>query len=474
MNKGLHFLFFVLALVFFSCRDNNANGKHKQKIQFEGKAVLEFKYEVSKDSLSFAFEYLRFFPCEPIESQTYYFAGNGAAYFDLNIQCPQKITLNIGTKNPVVFISPGDTLSVVFNEKDSISIIFEGKGAAIADYYSKKEKYFDGRDFLLAKAMAAHQAPSLREYSNTMDSITQLEIDFLFQYQKQHPLPKYFAEHEKNELEYFSAGSKLSALILRSELLGLKDSVPENYFKFIDKLSFNNPAACFSLYYCIYLDDLIKYKYRFKIGASSQKPSESFHDFYIHQAQTKLDPYLADILLARMVDIFISVGRLEMIDYDGILSNIQDTNIQNYLEKRKAENQIFLIGQKAPGFHLEDTEGNFRSLNEFKGKCIVLDFWSTACLPCIKKFPSENKTYPNATSDSICFIKACLESSKESWLNTFHKNPSNGINLFANGNWGKILKKSYQITSFPRYVLINKEGIIVKSYYAPKWEKEKD
>lgn len=41
-----------------------------------------------------------------------------------------------------------------------------------------------------------------------------------------------------------------------------------------------------------------------------------------------------------------------------------------------------LVDQPAPGFTLVDLEGTTWSLDELEGKPVVLNFWSTWCLPC--------------------------------------------------------------------------------------------
>lgn len=56
--------------------------------------------------------------------------------------------------------------------------------------------------------------------------------------------------------------------------------------------------------------------------------------------------------------------------------------------------------EEAPNFTLLDLEGNKVSLEEYKGKVVILDFWATWCAPCIKSFPAMQEAVNRYEEDS--------------------------------------------------------------------------
>jgi len=125
--------------------------------------------------------------------------------------------------------------------------------------------------------------------------------------------------------------------------------------------------------------------------------------------------------------------------------------------------------KKAPAFSLKDTYGAVITPNSFKGKVLYIDLWATWCKPCLEGHKSFNQLI-NRFKDhknEIAFLGVSIDESEELWKKTLRKQSLKGIQVIAeNGGASKIIS-DYNISRFPHYILIDKNGNLVNAN-APK------
>ncbi len=63
-----------------------------------------------------------------------------------------------------------------------------------------------------------------------------------------------------------------------------------------------------------------------------------------------------------------------------------------------------LIGSPAPEFQLENLSGVTQSLEGYRGKVVLLNFWATWCEPCTKEMPAMQTTHENLQDQGFVIL----------------------------------------------------------------------
>lgn len=112
----------------------------------------------------------------------------------------------------------------------------------------------------------------------------------------------------------------------------------------------------------------------------------------------------------------------------------------------------------APDFSITTTAGEHLSLDELKGKVVLLDFWGTWCGPCVESVPTLrelNKRY--AKESAFVMISVSSDGDENKWKAFIAKEKM---------VWEQYLDRdrnvirAFRINVYPTYVLLDPEGII--------------
>lgn len=117
-------------------------------------------------------------------------------------------------------------------------------------------------------------------------------------------------------------------------------------------------------------------------------------------------------------------------------------------------------GVVAPDFTLNDLNGKPLSLSSLKGKYVVLDFWGTWCVWCIKGIP-QMKEYYNKYKGKFEILSIDCNDSEEKWKAGVKKYELPWLNVY-NPRDSKVLS-DYAIQGFPTKIIIGPDGKIVKT-----------
>ena len=67
------------------------------------------------------------------------------------------------------------------------------------------------------------------------------------------------------------------------------------------------------------------------------------------------------------------------------------------------------LNTPAPDFVLKDLNGAKQALSAYKGRVVVLNFWSTTCPPCVQELPSLNELHKEQKQAGLVVLGIALD-----------------------------------------------------------------
>ncbi len=124
-------------------------------------------------------------------------------------------------------------------------------------------------------------------------------------------------------------------------------------------------------------------------------------------------------------------------------------------------------GTPAPDFAAVALDGSTVHLSDYKGKTVVLDFWSTWCGPCQMSMPHLEKVYQQVKDKNVAVLGVCVFDDKaayDKWV-TDKKGTYDFPTAFDPAGRGRnsIASKLYHVSGIPTQYVIDKDGKIVAS-----------
>ncbi|MCZ6612479.1 MAG: thioredoxin-like domain-containing protein [Planctomycetota bacterium] len=120
------------------------------------------------------------------------------------------------------------------------------------------------------------------------------------------------------------------------------------------------------------------------------------------------------------------------------------------------------LGREFPTFTARDAiTGREFSLNDLRGKVVLVDFWATWCGPCVAELPNVLRAHRKYKDQGFEIVSISLDSNNNRFRSFVRNKGMNWHHVMEGGGWKTRLARKYSINSIPRMYLLDATGICI-------------
>lgn len=149
-----------------------------------------------------------------------------------------------------------------------------------------------------------------------------------------------------------------------------------------------------------------------------------------------------------------------LIALDSIKATTKIQQHKQIAQNIELKNQVARVGTMAPEFCLADTAGVFRSVDEYKGKYVYLNFVTIDSYACVQDL-EQLKLLNEKTKGVMDVISISIDEDFDSVKKFFKRNGYNWTLLDTKGDMSVV--ESYKVKVYPSYFLIDVDGTLCMS-----------
>lgn len=160
-----------------------------------------------------------------------------------------------------------------------------------------------------------------------------------------------------------------------------------------------------------------------------------------------------------------NIQNLEIEKVESSMSNI-DPSIHGstyfvMLKEQVEKLQQVAVGREAPVFSQNDPDGNPISLDSFRGKYLLVDFWASWCTPCRIENPNLVSAYAKYHEKGFEILGVSLDRDKNAWLKGIADDNLTWPQVSDLQYWNNEASRLYSISSIPASFLLDPNGVII-------------
>jgi thiol-disulfide isomerase/thioredoxin len=113
----------------------------------------------------------------------------------------------------------------------------------------------------------------------------------------------------------------------------------------------------------------------------------------------------------------------------------------------------------APAFAVTTLDGQRITLDDLKGKVVLLDFWATWCEPCREALPHMRTIAKNFQGQPLIILSVSLDKNEEQWKDFVAKNGMTWLH-YRDGGFEGPIARMFSVGAIPHTFTIDADGVL--------------
>jgi thiol-disulfide isomerase/thioredoxin len=361
-------------------------------------------------------------------------APDGQSAFSIRFKLAAPNYFRLGRN--ILYLSPGDDLTVSIDYNDPNIAVFKGRGAE-ANTYLKATPFPKGGSFIEAGSQVK---PSPEATVEAIENLAKARTEAL---QSIGSVSQEFKRLETARIKADLINSYYAGEDYCVSTLRLKDEAAKVYSLRYKELTQPKISSLSKNFVDASLMKMVVYR---DVASDLVKDGGKSAD-----VQQIKDWYTAQSLVRAMQRTSDKQG---LKGFEAKIKEMASPVYRNALLQMLASLAAFGKGDIAVDFEALDDQGKVVSLSSLKGKVIYVDLWATWCGPCMQEMPHfEQLKLKYKDNPNVVFISLSLDDAVEGWKASLESRKADGYQWLVNRN--KL--QAYQIVGIPRSLLITKD-----------------
>lgn len=138
--------------------------------------------------------------------------------------------------------------------------------------------------------------------------------------------------------------------------------------------------------------------------------------------------------------------------------------------KIRPQIDLIRVGSRAPAFHATDVAtGRPVTLEQYRGRVVLLNLWATWCQPCRVEMPSLERLWRRLGGDGFRVVAVSIDDDADSVVAAYARQLGLSFDILHDPS--AAIKQAYQATGVPESWVINRDGVIIKKVIgASEWD----